>query len=212
MEISEQMHETKFITAGAAPGTFSKVLIMLHGRGATAEGILSLAPYLHVDGYSIIAPQATGNTWYPHSFLAPQRDNEPWLGSALQVLRNVIEQQTSNGIAQKDIYLMGFSQGACLVLEYAARNAGRYGGIVAFTGGLIGDRLNKENYMGDFERTPVFLGTSDPDPHVPVERVFATGGVLSGLNADVKDKVYRHMGHTINQDEINLANKYVFGA
>ena len=122
----------------------------------------------------MIAPQATNNTWYPYSFLAPPSQNEPWLSSALDLLDEIVNDLKKNDIDPKNIYFLGFSQGACLTLEYVTRNATRYGGVVAFTGGLIGDKLYSENYKGDFSGTPVFIGTSDPDPHVPVDRVNAT--------------------------------------
>ena len=114
------------------------------------------------------------------------------------------------GISKENIYFLGFSQGACLTLEYVTRHATRYGGIIAFTGGLIGDRIYPENYSGDFQRTPVFLGTGNPDFHVPVERVYASGNILRNMGADLTEKVYNNMGHTINQDEINNANSLIF--
>lgn len=188
----------------------SKVLIMIHGRGGTAENILSLAEHLDVKEYALVAPQATNNTWYPYSFMAPLAQNEPWLSSALRVLGDVVNDLLSQGFTEKQLYFLGFSQGACLTLEFVTRNAARYGGIAAFTGGLIGDKIYKEHYAGDFRQTPVFIGTSDPDMHVPVERVYATTNILKDLNADVTEKVYPNMGHTITQDEIEKANTLVF--
>lgn len=184
--------------------------MMLHGRGGTAENILSLAEHLDVKDYALVAPQATNNTWYPYSFLAPLQQNEPWLSSALSVLGEVVNDLLAQGFQEKQIYLLGFSQGACLTLEFAARHAARYGGIVAFTGGLIGDKIYSEHYTGDFSQTPVFIGTSDPDMHVPVERVYATVNILKDMNADVTEKIYPNMGHTITQDEIEKANTLVF--
>lgn len=154
----------------------------------------------------MIAPQATRNEWYPHSFLAVPVKNEPWLSSALSVLDETVKDILALGFSSSHIYFLGFSQGACLTLEYVARNAKRYGGVIAFTGGLIGDRIYNENYSGNFESTPIFIGTSDPDAHVPVERVKETSTLLEKMNARVKQKVYNNMGHTINQDEINEAN------
>jgi|SRR6476620_6064303 len=204
------MHTRKIISAGKPLTADSKVLVMLHGRGGSAEDILSLAAHLDVGDYALLAPQATGNTWYPYSFLAPPSQNEPWLSSALQVVNDTIEELSSKGIPTHQIYFAGFSQGACLTLEYVARHAKRYGGVVAFTGGLIGDKIVSDNYQGDFDGTPVFIGTSNPDPHVPVERVYATTNILKSMNAVVSEKVYTGMGHTIIQDEIDNANKYVF--
>jgi phospholipase/carboxylesterase len=205
------MHQENTRTAGKKLTADSKVLIMLHGRGGSAEDILSLAQYLDVEDFSLLAPQATNNTWYPYSFLAPPSQNEPWLSSALQVIGQLVTDAKDKGVPTENIYFTGFSQGACLTLEFVARNAARYGGVVAFTGGLIGDKIYPENYKGDFQGTPVFIGTSNPDPHVPVERVYATTNILKNMHANVTEKVYNNMGHTINQDEIEQANKLVFG-
>jgi phospholipase/carboxylesterase len=136
--------------------------------------------------------------------------NEPWLTSALDVIGQVVKDVEAAGIAKENIYFLGFSQGACLTLEFVTRNATKWGGVVAFTGGLIGDILYTQNYKGDFAGTPVFIGTSNPDPHVPVERVQASTRILQGLHADVTEKVYPNMGHTVSKDEIDQANKLVF--
>jgi len=185
-------------------------LIMVHGRGGSAEDILSLAAHLNIPGFALLAPQATSGSWYPLSFLARPADNEPWLSSAINVLHETVNEIQSNGIAKEHIYFLGFSQGACLTLEYVTRNASAFGGVVAFTGGLIGDKIYPENYKGDFNNTPVFIGTSNPDPHVPVERVYATTNILRQMNAAVTEKIYNNMGHTINQDEIENANRLIF--
>jgi phospholipase/carboxylesterase len=206
------MHQKNIIAAGKELTTTSKVLIMVHGRGGSAEDILSLSSHLNVKDYTLLAPQATNNTWYPYSFLAPPSQNEPWLSSALNVLKQLLDEVLGRGVPAGNIYFLGFSQGACLALEFIARNAARYGGVVAFTGGLIGDKIYSENYKDDFQGMPVFIGTSNPDPHVPVERVYATSNILKNMNADVTEKVYNNMGHTINQDEIDIANKFVFNA
>jgi phospholipase/carboxylesterase len=201
------MHTKKIISAGKELTKDGKVLIMLHGRGASAEDILSLSSYLNVKDFTLLAPQATNNTWYPYSFLAPPNQNEPWLSSALDLLKNLIDELKNKSIATENIYFLGFSQGACLALEFVTRHADKYGGVVAFTGGLIGDKINNENYKGDFQNTSVFIGSSNPDAHVPVERVYATTHILKNMNADVIEKIYLNMGHTINQDEIDNANK-----
>ena len=200
------MHTKNIITAGKETGAAKKALIMLHGRGAHAQDILSLADYLAVQDFALIAPQATGNTWYPYSFLAPPAQNEPWLSSALDIVKETIDDLNSKGIANEQIYLLGFSQGACLTVEFAARNATKYGGIIAFTGGLIGDKIYGENYKGNFAGTPVFIGSSNPDFHVPVERVYATTNILKNMGASVTEKIYNNMGHTINEDELQHAN------
>jgi phospholipase/carboxylesterase len=205
------MHKKNIAAKGKELNKDSKVLVLVHGRGGSAEDILSLAAYLNADDFSLLAPQATNNTWYPYSFLAPPAQNEPWLSSALSLLKELVTELNGKGIPAENIYFAGFSQGACLTLEFVTRNANRYGGVAAFTGGLIGDKLYRENYRGDFGGTPVFIGTSNPDPHVPVERVYATANILREMNAAVTEKVYANMGHTISQDEIDQANKFVFG-
>ena len=204
------MHEKKIVSAGRAIEEASKVLIMVHGRGATAEDISGLASHLDVSDFALLAPQATNYTWYPYSFLAPPAENEPWLSSALDLLKDIVEDVKAKGIREDNIYFLGFSQGACLTLEFVTRNAAAYGGAVAFTGGLIGDKIYPDNYKGDFGGMPVFIGTSDPDPHVPVERANVSAEILVKMHADVTKKIYKNMGHTITQDEINLANQLIF--
>jgi phospholipase/carboxylesterase len=205
------MHVKKIINAAIKPQDAKKAVIMIHGRGGSADDILSLAGHLNMAGAALIAPEATNNTWYPFSFLAPPQQNEPWLSSALQIIKDIVNDLKGHGIEEEQIYFVGFSQGACLTLEFVARNAAKWGGVVAFTGGLIGDRVYKENYSGDFQQTKIFIGTSDPDPHVPVARVEESVEILKALNADVTLQVYKNMGHTINEDEISKANTVVFG-
>lgn len=204
------MHERNYKVAGPEVGLDSKVLIMLHGRGANADDIMGLTQYLTVSDFSIIAPEATNHTWYPYSFLSPKSANEPWLSSALDLINSIVEELLAKGVVRESIYFLGFSQGACLTLEYVSRNAFKYGGVVAFTGGLIGNKVELENYKGNFEGTPIFIGTSDPDPHVPVERVNQTTQILRSLNARITTKIYQAMGHTISQDEIDQANRLIF--
>lgn len=206
------MHTKKWKQAGVRPGPETKVLVMIHGRGASTDDILSLADHLDVKDFSLIAPEAANNTWYPYSFLAPPKQNEPFLSSALERLKELSEELNRLGVQNEQIYFLGFSQGACLTLEFTARNAKRYGGIVAFTGGLIGDRIYHENYSGDFGGTPVFIGTSDPDPHVPVARAEASAELLKSMGADVIFKIYPGMGHTVSADEVRIANEKIFGA
>lgn len=187
-----------------------RALVLIHGRGGSAEDILSLAGHLDVKDFALIAPEATGNTWYPYSFLAPPEQNEPWLSSALSLLGEVVNDIVAEGIAKENIFFAGFSQGACLMLEFVTRNAAKYGGVAAFTGGLIGDRIYAENYKGSFEQTPVFIGSGDPDPHVPVKRVEETVSVLTGMHANVTMKLYPGRPHTITADELALARRTVF--
>lgn len=203
------MHQKKIITAGKKLSEAKNVLVMVHGRGGTAEDILSLSTHLSVKDYALLAPQATNNSWYPLSFLAPPASNEPWLSSALNVLKDTVTGITGSGISRDNIYFLGFSQGACLTLEFVTRNADKYGGVIAFTGGLIGDKIYTENYTGDYADTLIFIGTSNPDPHVPVERVQSTSAILKNMKADVTLKIYNNMGHTISQDEINQVNELI---
>jgi len=204
------MHSKKTLSGGKKLKEADKVLIMLHGRGGTAEDILSLASELKVDGFALLAPQATNHTWYPYSFLAPPADNEPWLGSALQLLKELVDDLLEQGFSSEDLYFLGFSQGACLTLEFIAGNAKRYGGAAAFTGGLIGDRIYPEKYKGDLGGTPVFIGAGDQDPHVPLERVQESTAVLKRMHAVVTEVIYPGRPHTIIRDEIEQVNKLLF--
>ena len=204
------MHTRHIIEAGKELDPNNRVLVLLHGRGSNAGDILSLASHLEVGDFSLLAPQATNNTWYPYSFLVPTSQNEPWLSSALHLLGELVEELLGKGIPKEHIYFCGFSQGACLALEFVTSNADRFGGVAAFSGGLIGEEVKPEDYQGDFKGTPIFIGTSDPDPHIPVQRFYATIEILEAMNADLDHKVYDQMGHTINQDEIDRANSHVF--
>lgn len=177
-------------------------MIMVHGRGATAESILSLAQALGVDGFAFLAPQASGNTWYPNSFLSPIAGNEPGITSGLAAIGHAITLIAAAGITSDRTMLLGFSQGACLSLEYAARNALRYGGIACLSGGLIGPDETPRDYPGDFAGTPAFLGCSDVDSHVPAKRVIESAEVLERMGARVARRLYPGMGHLVNEDEI----------
>lgn len=203
-------HSIDIKMAGQALEQTEKVLIMIHGRGGSTEDILGMSAYLNVGDYALIAPQADNHSWYPYSFMAPVQDNEPWLSSAINVIEQAVALVLSKGIKAENIHFFGFSQGACLVLEYLARHAKRYGGAVAIIGGLIGEEINRNNYTGDFAQTPIFIGTSNPDFHVPVERVKDTVAILEEMKANVKLSVYQNFGHSINQEEIDIANQFVF--
>jgi phospholipase/carboxylesterase len=203
-------HSKNIITAGTPVSEAKKAIIMLHGRGATAQDIISLQKHLKLGGMAIFAPQATNYSWYPNSFMAPVESNQPALDSALTLIGGIVEDIKGAGITADHIYFMGFSQGACLTLEYIARNAQRYGGAIAFTGGLVGQVLNLANYQGDFNQTPVLIATGNPDPHVPLSRVEESQHVLENMNANVVVKVYHGRPHTIQMEEIALANELVF--
>ena len=177
-------------------------MVMVHGRGATAESILELARELRHPELAYVAPQADGYTWYPYSFLAPFERNEPYLSSGLARLGEVLELLRFAGIPPQRTILLGFSQGACLALEFAARNAHRYGGVVGLSGGLIGPPDTPRSYQGAFAGTPVFLGCSDRDPHVPRERVDETAEVMRRMGAAVTERIYPALGHTVNEDEL----------
>lgn len=206
------MHKKNIITAGKPLKEALKAIIMLHGRGATAQDILDLASHLNVNAYeyAFIAPEATNNTWYPHSFMATVEQNEPWLTSALNLLKEVVDEIIEKGITADKIYFLGFSQGACLTLEFVTRYAQQYGGVVAFTGGLIGKEIDLTNYSGSFDNTPIFIGTGNPDFHVPLERVKESVHILEEMNAKVHFNVYDARAHSISQDEIMTVNNVIF--
>ncbi len=187
----------------------SGAMLLIHGRGASPEDIMELGSHLPHPNLTFLAPRAANNTWYPYSFLAPLEQNEPYLSSALQMVEDLVTHVEQAGIPAEKILLGGFSQGACLASEFAARNARRYGGLLLFSGGLIGPPGTTRDYEGSLEGTPVFLGCSDIDPHIPLERVNETEAKLTKLGAQVNKKIYPGMGHTIVQDEIDQANDIV---
>jgi predicted esterase len=179
-------------------------MLMVHGRGARAEDILSLVDQLAQPGFAYLAPQAADNIWYPNRFLEPISSNEPWLSSALAFVGEVLDQIMDAGISPGRVILLGFSQGACLTLEFAARNARRYGGLVGLSGALIGPDGTPRDYKGSLAGTPIFLGCSDVDFHVPKERVGETAEVLRRLGGEVTERLYPNLDHSINQDEIDF--------
>ncbi|CAN5776958.1 dienelactone hydrolase family protein [soil metagenome] len=190
------------LSSGSTLGEARAAMILVHGRGADARDILELAEEFPNPAFAYLAPQAAGRTWYPYSFLSPLEQNEPHLSSALRLLGVVVQQVIDAGIPHDRLILLGFSQGACLCTEFAARNARRYGGVVALTGGLIGPDDTPRDYPGAFDGTPIFLGSSDPDPHIPVSRVDETERVLQHMGAEVTKRIYPGMGHTVSQDEL----------
>src|SRR5437763_8008303 len=192
------------LTAGEPLDKAKAAMIMLHGRGASAEDILSLSGDLNQPGFAYLAPQAAGYTWYPNSFLAPIASNEPGLSSGLAVIASLLAKLAEAGISPEHTILLGFSQGACLSLEFAARNARRYGGLAGLSGGLIGPDGTPRDYPGSLDGTPVFLGCSDVDFHVPKQRVQQSAEVLQRLGGDVTMRLYPGMGHMVNEDEIQF--------
>jgi predicted esterase len=194
--------------AGAPLETARGVIVMLHGRGASAESILSLFPELNVvDGLAAVAPQAASGTWYPQSFLAPPAMNQPYLDSALRKVESLVADLIARGIQSERIAILGFSQGACLATEFVARHPRRYGAVMALTGGLIGPDGTPREYAGSLAGTPVFLGANDPDPHVPFARVEETRDVLQRMGATAELRRYPGMPHTINEDEIEACRE-----
>ncbi|TVQ02946.1 MAG: phospholipase [Balneolaceae bacterium] len=198
------------VTAGRKPAQADAAMVLIHGRGATADSILTLAnEFDNADQLHLVAPQASQFTWYPYSFLAPTEKNEPGLSSGLQVIFDIITSLESEGIPAHKIILLGFSQGACLASEFVARHPAKYGGLIALSGGLIGDVISPENFSGSLEGTPYFVGCSDIDAHIPVERVHDSAAVMEKLGASVLKKIYPGMGHTVNEDEISEAKKII---
>jgi len=199
-------------TAGQSLADAAVAVVLVHGRGATADGILELAGELDGEGVAYLAPQAAGRTWYPNSFLAPVETNEPGRSSGLERLDDLVVAAGEAGIDPSRVVLAGFSQGACLASEYVARTPRRYGGLAALSGGLIGESLDPTAYEGDLAGTPAFLGCSDTDPHIPERRVRETADVLDGLGASVDCRLYEGMGHTINEDELAAVSALVESA
>jgi phospholipase/carboxylesterase len=207
MDIAQNPHQGQPIRSAGAPLESARAaMLMLHGRGARAEDILSLTQLFRQPDFAYLAPQAAGNTWYPNRFLVPMEENEPWLSSALAFVDNTLAQIIDAGLPAERIILLGFSQGACLALEFAARHARRYGGIAGLSGALIGPDHTPRDYPGSLAGTPVFLGCSDVDFHVPKERVDEAAEVLRKLGGDVTERLYPNMDHSVNHDEISFVH------
>lgn len=186
-----------------------KVAILIHGRGASAQSILELEKHLNLDGFALLAPQAKGNTWYPFSFMAPDASNEPAFSDSIKGLDDLVGHLYQQGFGSEQLYWIGFSQGACLSLEYAAQHATKYGGVAAFTGGLIGEQLRPEKYQGKFDGTQVLIGSSFRDMHVPLHRVEASAKILESMGANVKTLVFPDTMHTIRQEELDWVNEHI---
>jgi phospholipase/carboxylesterase len=199
------LHQNQpLLDRGAALSEADVAVILLHGRGASARGLLTLADELDLPDVAYLAPQAAERSWYPQSFMAPIEDNEPALSSALQVVGDTIAHATDDGLTEDRVVLLGFSQGACLATEYTARHPQRYGGVVGLSGGLIGPEDTTFDYEGSLNGTPTFLGCSDQDPYIPLERVEETATIFRSLGATVTKRIYEGMAHTTNDDEIQF--------
>ncbi|MBC8086440.1 MAG: phospholipase [Phycisphaerae bacterium] len=209
---ANSLHQSQSPLLGGAPLASAKAAIVLvHGRGGDAEGMLDLGLVVADDSVALIALRATHNTWYPERFMAPLANNEPWLTSALQAVSDGIGQAIAAGVSREHIMLLGFSQGACLSLEFAARNAVRYGAVAALSGGLIGPDDTPRDYQGSLAGTPVFLGCSDIDGHIPVTRVRESATIMQSLGGVVDTRIYGGMGHEIIDDEVNAVRTLVGG-
>lgn len=199
-----RLHENQTVRHAGAPLAEARTAVVLvHGRGATAEDILSLRHEFDFDSVAYLAPAALNNTWYPFSFLAPLEQNQPFLDSALRVLSLTLEEIAKAGIGREHMVLAGFSQGACLVLEFAARHAARYGGVIGLSGGIIGPDGTPREYPGSFDGTPVYLGCSDNDPHIPLARVRETANVFRRMGAEVSEEIFPGGGHTVFAEELS---------
>src|SRR5207302_10190266 len=194
-------HGQRVLAAGEPVASARAAMILLHGRGASAEDIMTIASEVQHPGWAYLAPQAVGNTWYPNPFTAPLESNEPYLSAALDMVSKLVERVEPRVPAQR-LMLLGFSQGACLTLEWAARHARRYGAVVGLSGGLIGPDGTPRDYPGSFEGTPAFLGCSDVDPYIGKDRVIEASEVFKRMGAEVTVRLYPGMAHTVSGDEI----------
>lgn len=197
------LHQGQPVLAAGVPlEQAAAAMILVHGRGASADDILMLADEFEIQGFAYLAPQAANNTWYPYRFIAPIAQNEPWFSSAMQVVGDLLARVAAAGIPAQRTIVLGFSQGACLALEYVARNPQRYGGVAGLSGALIEHGDQPHDYDGSLAGTPIFLGSSDVDPHIPAGRIERSAALLRGLGADVTLRLYPGLGHTVNRDEI----------
>ncbi len=202
--MSEQYHANQPVLRAGVPIKEARIaMILLHGRGGSAADILSLADEIDLPQIAYLAPQAAGHSWYPFRFYEATERNEPWLSSALHLVDQMVQQARQAGLSDEKIVLLGFSQGACLALEYAARNSRRWGGVVGLSGSLIGAEKEPRMDRGNLAGTPVFLGCSDVDSHIPLTRVEKSRDILEALGGEVTFRIYPGMGHTINRDEIH---------
>ena len=209
--VSDPHRDQPVVTLGAGLAQAAAAVILLHGRGASAEDILGLATEMYDERFAYLAPQAAGNAWYPYSFMAPIEKNEPWLSSALAKVATIVQQAVAAGLSRDRIFVCGFSQGACLSSEFVARNPARYGGLIAFTGGLIGPPDADLRHEGGLGGTPALFSSGDPDPHVPWSRVLESAEQFTAMGAAVKTQRYPGRPHTVLPQEINSARELIFG-
>ena len=184
-----------------------RALIMVHGRGDTTQKMQNLAKEVADERYHLVFPKATNKTWYPKGFMAATQENQPWLDATMDYLAKALHYIKEGGISDENIFFLGFSQGACVALEFPTRNATQYGGVMVLSGGLIGPEIDLSKYTGDYQGTPVFMGCSDIDHHIPLQRLNDSADVLMGMNAHVDLRIYPGMGHMINEDEIATVKK-----
>ena len=211
MNPSDPHADVPILSVGRPLSESDGLVIAVHGRGASAEDILDLSRVVAVPGVCWWAPQAYGHSWYPYSFLAPLEQNQPWIDSALANLGSLVARARAEGMPSEKIVVSGFSQGACLSLEWAARNPGAVGAVVALSGGLIGPEGRTFDYEGRFEGTPVFLGCSDVDPHIPLGRVEESAVAMAAMGAAVEKRIYPGMPHTVNPDEVEWFGRMLEG-
>ena len=199
----------KILYAGSDIKKAESIMLLLHGRGAAADSMFPLIDELNADNMMFVVPQADHFTWYPYRFIEERQANEPGISSALILIHSIIKSLNDQGISKEQIYLLGFSQGACLAADYAARFPTKYAGVFVLSGGLIGKSVNLRDYTGNLDNTPVFLGCSTEDLHIPEDRVRESTQIFEMLNADVTMKIYENLGHTINQDELDQINNII---
>jgi phospholipase/carboxylesterase len=208
--VSDPHRDQPVLTLGVGLSQAVAAVILLHGRGASAEDILGLATEMHDERFAYLAPQAAGNAWYPYSFMAPIEKNEPWLSSALAKVGTIVQQAVAAGLSRDRIFVCGFSQGACLSSEFVARNPARYGGLIAFTGGLIGPPDADLHHKGDLAGMPALFSSGDPDPHVPWSRVLESAEQFTAMGAVVTTQRYPGRPHTVLPQEIKSARDVIF--
>lgn len=203
------MEPFKVLHQGVPLEQAQKVILFLHGRGGTAENILTLSGQIKGAAFHYIAPQALQNSWYPYSFLEDQKNNEPKLSQAIDFIQKLID-NCSKYVPPNQLYLVGFSQGACLAIETACRKPQKYGGVIVFTGGLIGKTIDPKHYQGNFQETKIYLSNGEKDPHVPLERTMETKTICENLGAHVTLEVFSNKSHSILKEEIESVNKIYF--